>query len=99
MFSLSPVHYDGWTINLTCLLPMTGEICDPPTRTFLIDPSGSTLEVAAAHAVAHLMLKHHLTTAGDFTEEHCDTADIEAERLLRTHTWQLLTNEPVVAVV
>lgn len=89
MFTLANVEYDGWKIYLTPLHGMTGEIFDPPTRTVLIDPVECGLEKAAAHAVAHLRLKHHLTAVGDYTEAHCDEADREADKVLRASAWRL----------
>lgn len=98
MFTLAHIEYDGWKIHLTPLHGLTGEICDPPTRTFLIDPTGSTLELAAAHAIAHLTLRHHLAAPVDFSSEHCDEADEEAERVLRMCAWRLeKTSVPMLA--
>ena len=90
MFTLSPVRHDGWIIHLTALCGLSGEIFDPPTRTVLIDPTSTSLEVAAAHAIAHLNMKHHLTE-GDFTEDQCDDADREAVFVLAASSWVLQT--------
>ena len=88
MFTVSPVTFDGFTIHLA---PLTGcgEVFDLPTRTVWVDPTDSSLEAAAAHVVAHIQLRHHLHSRGDFTPAQCDEADGEAERILLASTWQL----------
>ena len=87
MFTLSPVVYDGFFIHLTDAVE--GEEFDLPARKVLVNPVGSSLETAAAHAVAHIRLRHHLTARGDFTEAQCDEADEVGQLVLLGSTWQL----------
>lgn len=89
VFTISPVQHDGWTIHLVPL-EGHGEVLEPCTRTAWVDPTTTSLEVAAAHVVAHLDLRHHLICGDCFTAEQCDEADRYADKLLAVSTWNLL---------